>query len=145
MSDTNLHPSIQEFRQFVQQHPKLIQEVRQNRTGWQPYYEKWVLLGEEDPSWQAYKNGQNANAERETAAEAESEAEQTEKESEETGKEMFNKVMGMANQLDLQKLQGHIHHLNGALENIKQLIGQYQGVKQQFPSKKKTPTFFHKD
>lgn len=143
MSDSNLHPSIQAFRQFVEQHPKLIQEVRQKRAGWQPYYEKWVLMGEEDPSWQAYKDGQNAKAE--TEPKAETDAEQAEKESEETGKEMFNKVIGMANQLDLQKLQGHIHHLNGALENIKQLIGQYQGVKQQLPSKKKTPTFFHRD
>lgn len=139
MSERNLHPSIQAFKEFVQQHPKLIQEVRQKRADWQPYYEKWVLMGEEDPSWQAYKDGQNAEAE------TEAEAGQTEKESEETGNEMFNKVMGMANQLDLQKLQGHIHHLNGALENIKQLIGQYQGVKQQLPSKKNTPTFFHKD
>lgn len=132
MSDTNLHPSIQAFRQFVQQHPKLIREVRQNQTGWQPYYEKWVLLGEEDPSWQAYKE----NEEQTGRADAESQ---------EAGKEMFNKVMGMANQFDLQKLQGHIHQLNGALDNIKQLIAQYQGVKQQLPAKKQAPTFFHRD
>ena len=131
MSDTNLHPSIQAIRQFVQQHPKLNQEVRQKQTGWQPYYEKWVLLGEEDPSWQAYKEKEQM--------------EQTETESQEMGKEMFNKVVGMASQFDLQKLQGHIHQLNGALENIKQLIGQYQGVKQQLPTKKKAPTFFHRD
>ncbi|MFP7494204.1 spore coat protein YlbD [Terribacillus saccharophilus] len=138
MSDTNLHPSIQAFRQFVQQHPELIREVRQKRTGWQPYYEKWVLLGEEDPSWQAYK----ANGEQSDKAEKEPDSDEQEQEK---GKEMFGKMMGMANQFDLQKLQGHIHQLNGALENVRQLIGQYQGAKQQLPPKPKAPTFFHRD
>ncbi|WP_077309810.1 YlbD family protein [Terribacillus halophilus] len=133
MSETNLHPSIQAFKQFVEQHPKLIEEARQKQTGWQPYYEKWVLLGEEDPSWQAYK------------AAAQTNQMETDEESAEKGNEMVSKMMGMASQFDLQKLSGHIHQLNGALDNVKHLIGQYQGVKQQLPAKKKGPTFFHKD
>lgn len=55
MSEKALDTSIIEFRDFLTDHPKLVKEVRQNGKSWQPYFEKWVLLGESDPYWNQYK------------------------------------------------------------------------------------------
>ncbi|HEY8436452.1 MAG TPA: spore coat protein YlbD [Haloplasmataceae bacterium] len=46
---------IEQFKSFVRRHPKLRQLVRSGEYTWQALYEEWVLLGEEDPFWKAYR------------------------------------------------------------------------------------------
>ncbi len=48
--------SIDDFKQFVKKHPKLIQNVRKEQRRWQEVYENWVLLGEDDPIWNPFKD-----------------------------------------------------------------------------------------
>lgn len=50
-----LHPSIQQFKEFVNHHPKMVHEVRSGHKTWQQFYEEWYLLGEEDPIWATYR------------------------------------------------------------------------------------------
>ncbi|WP_430786154.1 spore coat protein YlbD [Virgibacillus flavescens] len=57
MRQKEIDSSVLEFREFIAEHPKLIKAVRQGNDSWQPYYEKWVLLGEDDPCWDKYKSG----------------------------------------------------------------------------------------
>ncbi len=61
MSD-KLHPSVREFKDFLQRHPKLVEEVRRSGRGWQEYYEKWALLGEDDSMWEKYRSKENSKA-----------------------------------------------------------------------------------
>lgn len=65
MSGKETEASVLEFREFLIKHPKLIKDVRSGSESWQPYYEKWVLLGESDPYWDKYKqterNSSNEN------------------------------------------------------------------------------------
>ncbi|BCE14284.1 hypothetical protein RSC3_01640 [Bacillus paralicheniformis] len=45
MANQNAQSSIDEFKQFIKRHPKLISEVRKQEKSWQEVYENWVLLG----------------------------------------------------------------------------------------------------
>src|SRR5699024_3685513 len=47
--------SVQSFKVFVNKHPKLLREIRNNPKLLQMYYEKWSQLGEDHSYWQPYK------------------------------------------------------------------------------------------
>ncbi|KGX93289.1 hypothetical protein N781_12850 [Pontibacillus halophilus JSM 076056 = DSM 19796] len=140
-----LHDSVKEFKQFVKQYPDLIKEVRESDEGWQPVYEKWVLLGEEDDFWTQYKEKEKEASVKE-GEESKPEEESTEEEQDE--KEVMGQLMGMLDKVDLNKVQGHIQQLNGAITNIQSLVGQFQDFKRQgstSDTKKSTPFYFGKD
>ncbi|WP_138415053.1 YlbD family protein [Aquibacillus sediminis] len=127
MTNKNLHPSIQEFKAFVKKHPGLIKEVKRNGESWQDYYEKWVLLGEDDPSWEKYKHESNTTEQNSPSKESDTKKDK---------QELIQQFMKMVENVDLNKVEGHINQLNGAISNIQTLVGQFQEVKKQFPSKK---------
>ncbi|MEQ6378765.1 YlbD family protein [Bacillaceae bacterium S4-13-56] len=134
----SLDPSVQEFKEFVQKHPDLIRQVRKKGESWQTYYEKWVLLGEEDPFWEQFKDETNTKGKKSN--------------SKEKSTEFLNQMMGMLEQFDLNKVQGHLHNLDGALGNIQTLVKQFQEMKgnqgnqgNQGNSSPKSPFHFHQD
>jgi hypothetical protein len=52
---------MNEFREFVNRHPKLRDEVKNGSRTWQNIYEEWVLYGE-NSDWQRYREQeQNVN------------------------------------------------------------------------------------
>lgn len=55
MANQHANHSINDFKQFVKKHPKLIKEVRKEQRSWQDVYENWVLFGESDPIWDPYR------------------------------------------------------------------------------------------
>lgn len=59
MSKTKLHPSVEKFKEFVKQNPRIIKEVRDGKTTWQELYEDWYLLGEEDPRWDSLRENKD--------------------------------------------------------------------------------------
>ncbi|SDJ74735.1 spore coat protein YlbD [Sediminibacillus albus] len=124
---SELHPSVKEFKEFVKSHPGLAKEVNRKGKSWQEIYEMWVLLGEDDKKWLKYKpekdqtqkkkkDGVNTNS--------------TEKQ-----QELAGQFMKMIEKVDLNKVQGHMQQLNGAIANIQTLVGQFQQYKKQTPSK----------
>lgn len=48
--------SMDEFKEFVRMYPKLKFEVRDGKRTWQNIYEEWNLLGDDDESWNQYKD-----------------------------------------------------------------------------------------
>ncbi|WP_053219787.1 spore coat protein YlbD [Virgibacillus senegalensis] len=126
-----LHPSVQEFKAFVKQHPGLIEEVNQNRNSWQDIYEMWVLLGEDDEKWKNYKSGSLRGGQKQAKSE--------EDESQTKQNQLASQFMQIIEKVDLNKVQGHMHQLNGAINNIQTLIGQFQEYKKQ--SSVKQPSF----
>jgi hypothetical protein len=112
MNNNDLHPTVRQFREFINHHPKLRKEIRKRGRSWQEYYEKWLLLGEEDVYWDDYK----------------------ETSSDEGGKEgnkveFFNHLMKYAETVDIDKVQKQVHSLSGTISTIQELIDQYQGAK----------------
>ena len=48
---------INEFKDFVRQHPGLRDEVGSGRSTWQKLYQEWYLYGPEDGVWANFKPG----------------------------------------------------------------------------------------
>ncbi|WP_047981374.1 YlbD family protein [Ornithinibacillus contaminans] len=111
MSENKLHPSVQSFRTFINNHPKLRSEIRKNGRSWQEYYEKWALLGEEDSYWEKYRG------ESETEQKSENKA------------DMLKQLMKYTENVDIDKVQKQVHQLSGAITTIQELIDQYQGTR----------------
>ncbi|MDC3412807.1 YlbD family protein [Aquibacillus sp. 3ASR75-11] len=122
MADKQLDSSVEKFKSFVKSHPELIRKVKQSGESWQPYYEKWVLLGEDDPYWENYKKvGEKKGIKKKSQKSAKKNKQ----------KELVENLMKIAEKIDVEKVQGHIEQLNGAVSNIQQLVGQYQDYKKQ--------------
>ncbi|SEQ61892.1 Putative coat protein [Virgibacillus subterraneus] len=111
MSDDKLHPSVREFKVFMNKHPKLIEEVRKSGRGWQEYYEKWALLGEDDPVWDSYKK------------------EEAEGKSKEGKGELFGQLMKLSENVDIDKVQKQVHQLSNTITTIQDVLGQFQTTK----------------
>ncbi|MBV7503858.1 YlbD family protein [Bacillus sp. sid0103] len=111
MTQKKLHPTVIQFKEFVKNNPKLIQEVRTGKATWQELYEEWYLLGEEDTRWETI--GTN----KETADE----------ESVESKGDWISSIMGMVKKMDPNQMQNHINNLSQALGAIQGVISQFQG------------------
>lgn len=126
-SNRSLHPSVQKFKQFVQLHPLIINEVREGKKTWQDFYEEWVILGENHENWEQYKlEGKDENIERQTAEEEKKEAANEEKSSGQSS-EVLTHLVGLIKNMNFDDIQRHMSQLNGLLSNVQQLIGIFQG------------------
>ncbi|KXG10431.1 YlbD family protein [Anoxybacillus rupiensis] len=128
--EKNLHPSVEQFKQFVKKHPKIIQEVRNGKKTWKQFYEDWYLFGEEDEIWNEYK------------------AEQV-KQAEEDGEHhpFINKLLATLKNMDPNEVQKHISSAQQAISAIQSMIGQLQGMRQPSStvSREHHPFSFRKD
>lgn len=117
--DNKLHPTVREFKEFLTKHPALIKEVRENGRSWQEHYEKWVLLGEDDPYWKQYE-------------EAEDDTEKDDTENEKGTKkqsEMFGQLMKLTENIDINKVQEHVQQFSSTITTIQGMLGQFQETK----------------
>ncbi|QHS22139.1 hypothetical protein GWK91_03930 [Virgibacillus sp. MSP4-1] len=108
---SSLHPKVEQFKSFVEKHPKLMEHVRNRKETWQPYYEKWLLYGEEDEYWDDFKEERERSATKEKRA---------------NNQELFQKLSNMMNNMDMNKLQDQMNQLNGVISNVQNLIQQFQ-------------------
>ncbi len=111
MTQKKLHPSVQKFKEFVKNNPKIIQEVRKGNATWQEFYEDWYLLGEDDQRWE------NIGEEKSTNIETKSES---------NGDFMSN-LIGMVKKVDPNQMQSHINNLSQAIGAIQGVLSQFQG------------------
>lgn len=120
----SLHPSVEQFKVFINQYPPLIKEIRREGRSWQEIYEKWALLGEEDAYWEKYKE------------------QQTEKEG-----ALLSQVTNFFSDLDVEKVQKYIVQLQQMLQLFQGvLIDQEQEQKQNPEVRQRQNTFpFYRD
>lgn len=112
MGKKNLHPSVQKFKEFVKDHPKMVLDVRRGDATWQDLYEEWYLLGEEDPRWEEYKDFKEGSSS-----------------TKEEKKEWIPQIFGTIKNMDPEQLQGHIYSLSQALGAVQGLLSQFQAGK----------------
>lgn len=117
VSNINLHPTVREFKAFINQHPKLIKEIRKNGRSWQEYYEKWVLLGEDDPLWESFKEPK--------------EAVETNKKTSSGKPEWINQIIKMTENMDINKVQEQVNQLSDTVSTLQEVLGQFQHKDQQ--------------
>lgn len=114
---------IQQFKQFMEKHPEIIKEIRRGNKQLQDVYEQYILLGEEDPVWEAYKKTNQHTSEKDS-------------------NQLYQKLWKQVEQLDIDKVEEHIHQLNGAIHQIIKLINEFKKY-QQDHNKGAKDYFFH--
>lgn len=130
----SLHPSVQQFKQFVKLHPLLINEVKEGRKTWQDVYEEWVILGENHESWENYKyvikkEETMEGKEERTNTEKQSSESENKKSEESQGQssEVLTHLVGLIKNMNFEDIQRHMSQLNGILTNVQQLMSVFQG------------------
>lgn len=122
MSEDKLHHSIEEFKDFINVHPKLIVEIRRSGNPFQEYYEKWVLHGENAAIWDAYKDDK--------------------KESKQNYSELFSHLIKYAENIDFKKVQKQVNQLNTTVETVQTMLNGFIESKNVSSNpKKETPLF----
>lgn len=131
----DLHPSIQKFKEFVRQHPKMVHDVRNGKKSWQQFYEEWYLLGEQDDVWNHYKvNGETIPS-------------SVQEDSGEKSGDFMGQMVSFLKKLDVEQVQQHLANMTTALGSVQQVIQQFQGnrVTKQQRNSENNPFFFQKD
>lgn len=106
-----MHPKILAFKEFINEHPKLRSEIRKNGRSWQEYYEKWVLLGEDDPMWEKYRDNENEDNSNEKSG---------------NKSELFGQLLKMTENIDIEKVQKNVQQLSGTIGTIQEMLTEYQ-------------------
>lgn len=117
MAQKPLHPSVQQFKDFVKANPEIIREVRKGKYSWQELYEDWYLLGEEDSRWQEFKGHDKME-------------ESVSKKENSNSREWMSQIMNTVKKMDTNQLQEYISNLSQALGAIQGVISQFQGGNQ---------------
>lgn len=137
MAKKKLHPSVQQFKEFVKENPKIIQEVRSGNATWQELFEEWYLLGEDDHRWDEFRKEKKEAQDQKTTAQDQ--------------KDWMPQILGVLKKMDPSQVQGHISHLSQALGAIQGVISQLQGEGKGNPPKSREsdiphhPFHFRKD
>lgn len=131
MTNNKLHPSVEEFKKFVTNHPKILDEVKNGNATLQELYEDWYVLGEEDERWSSLLSENKAT---DTVNEK---------------SDWVSGILGSMKKMDPQQIQTYVGHLSQALGAIQGVLAQFQSDKPKSadaPQEKPNhPFFFRKD
>ncbi|MCM3408956.1 YlbD family protein [Metabacillus litoralis] len=133
MTSKKTHPSVQQFKEFVKKHPKLVQEVRKGNKEWQEVFEDWYLLGENDIVWKQYKGDQTEDSsEKETKSKS----------------DFMTQIFSAVKQMDMDTVNHHINNMSSTISTIQGLFDQFGGSKgsnQKSATASQNPFSFRKD
>ncbi|MFD3448018.1 YlbD family protein [Microbacteriaceae bacterium 4G12] len=134
-----LHPSVQQFKEFVRNHPKLIQEVRSGNKTWQQWYEEWYLLGENDGIWKAYE----ADGVQTTVAASQESTPEAKKDF----MGQIGQIVSFMKNINMDQVQHHLANVTNTIGSVQQVIQQFQGndKSQTEQAPQNNPFFFQKD
>lgn len=131
MSNQKLHPSVEEFKKFITDHPNVLEEVRNGNATLQELYEDWYLLGEDDVRWE------NLLSEKET------------ENTDATKSDWASSILESVKKMDPAQIQHYIGHISQALYTVQGVLAQFQtGDQKPSPTSKEKPNnpfFFRKD
>jgi len=103
------------FKSFINKHPALRKEIRRNGKSWQEIYEKWHLLGEDDPYWDMYQKEETASKEDKVKN---------------SNPELLSQIIKYAEHVDMDRFQDQVNQLSSTISTVQEMIGQFQQSKQ---------------
>ncbi|MCM3742252.1 YlbD family protein [Oceanobacillus luteolus] len=122
MKEDDHQNELLQFKEFINNHPKLIREIRKNGKSWQELYEQWVLLGEDDIHWNQYKDDIE-----------DKEAENQDKDGIfsklDLKPDLVKQVLKYAETIDINKLQEQVQQLSKTIGTVQEIVNQYQQPK----------------
>ncbi|MDF2556200.1 MAG: hypothetical protein K0R71_28 [Bacillales bacterium] len=113
MDTENLHPSVENFKQFVQRNPKIVQEVRQGRKSWQELYEDWFIFGENHETWRDINDQPMDSGSNSEPAKSENKS------------DFMNQILGYIKKIDMDQVQSQMNNLSSALSTVQGVISQF--------------------
>ncbi|WP_409305305.1 YlbD family protein [Peribacillus sp. SCS-155] len=131
MPENKMDSSVDEFREFIKEHPKLRQEVKDGKYTWKELYQEWYLLGEDNEQWHPYKKNTDEISNKETKAVEVKEVENRENskpDKEDADKsDLIALLMNYMKNMDINQLQKYIANANQALAAIQSLLTSLKG------------------
>ncbi|NEU29494.1 hypothetical protein GN156_01660 [bacterium LRH843] len=124
-SKRGLHPTVYEFKQFMQAHPLLTKEVAENKKSLQDLFEEWTVLGPEHEQWQRYSRKEPATTNEATEIDPEA-AEKQQEQSTQSGMETLGQLTSLFKRMSVQDIQNHLAQFNSVLANIQNVIQTFQ-------------------
>lgn len=118
-SKQGLHPSVQQFKQFMKEHPLLMNEVKGEGKSLQELFEEWSVLGSEHEQWQAYRRLESTTA-------AAPQGSQQEEKSSQSATDTLGQIMTMIKRMNVQDLQNHLAQFSSVLSNVQNVIQSFQ-------------------
>lgn len=127
MPKKKIYPIIEDFKEFVREHPKLIDEVRKGEKKWKDIFEDWRLLGNEDPAWKKYKSDVKDETKNEKSS-------------------FLTTLLTSVKNLDIDQVNENLYKMNNAISSIQELLQQF-GQKDKVTSfhNQTQPFMFRKD
>jgi len=107
LSLDKLHPDVEKFKLFINSHPELVLELRRSGNPLQDYYNKWVEYGEDDSVWDLNKTKNQ--------------------ETDKDYKDLFNQIVKYTENIDVNKIQGHVKRFNKVLDTVQLMLGDFIG------------------
>jgi uncharacterized protein YoxC len=120
-SKQGLHPSIQEFKQFMKEHPFLLKEVKDGRTTLQELFEEWTVLGGDHEQWNSFAHTKTEDINTE-GTQQETEKEQLSQ----SATDALGQIMGIVKRMNVQDLQNHLAQFSSVLSNVQNVIQSFQ-------------------
>lgn len=114
-------PSVDGFREFVKEHPHLVNEVRSKQATWQELFEEWYLLGEDHPRWQADGSVGDPKENRGSQSPPVEKGDQS--------TELIGSLMSAVKNMDMGQIQQYITNANQAIGAIQGVLSAFQGNK----------------
>ncbi|WLV25662.1 spore coat protein YlbD [Aciduricibacillus chroicocephali] len=111
MADQELHPQVVQFREFLQRRPGLVRAARESGRGYQEFFENWVLLGENDPYWKKFEEGE--------------ETKDTEKKAEKS-LPFLDTVMNLAKKTDPAEIRKHAESFGETIRSLQEMVALFQ-------------------
>lgn len=102
LENEELHPTVREFKEFVNKHPQIMIEIRKSGKSWQGYYDKWVINGEDDAMWQEFTTSRSKPKEQNS--------------------ELLPLLMKYAENINVNKLQEQIGRFDETIQTIQKLL-----------------------
>lgn len=109
MSVDKLHPSVEEFKHFINAHPELVLEIRKSGKSLQNYYNKWVEHGDDDSVW-----GLDKGKSKKVDADH---------------KDLLNQIVKYTENIDVNKIQEHVKRFNKILDTVQLMLGDFVSPK----------------
>lgn len=97
-----LHPTVMEFKEFINKYPQIMIQIRKSGKSWQECYDHWVINGEDDPMWKEYTTSHSKPAGQNS--------------------ELLPLLIKYAENIDMNKLQKQIGRFDETVQTIQKLL-----------------------
>lgn len=111
MGHIKLHEKVEEFKQFVENKPKIKEAVKNKEYSWQQLFNIWRDRGPDDPFWDDFKEKEKSD-------------------SININKKINKFIDALAN-IDPDKLDQQVKSLSRAIDHFQKLVSEYQKTPQQ--------------